>query len=305
MKHLTAVVRIYLIATLGYFLLTLLLPAIKADQHAYMLSAGQYHALRFLIGLPLALIWLAAFLTYSRLKAYAALMAKTAEGKAYEHLALGSHWLAWGLYVPATASLLLNALANDHPGLHSTVIILLNYLSLGFTFMALSNIGTGAHLLAEHAKRVYSSMSNRLLQLIFVSGGVLYCYLTFRHLDLQSLGSTHNPYFLPGWLLIISLIIPYLYAWFIGLLAVFDLALTANQSRGILYRQALWLIAAGWSVVIAGLIAVQYLHTIIPRNGHLALNTVFIVTYSIYMCMVVGFGLLIWGVHRLKRIEEV
>ncbi len=305
MKHLGGVVKKWVLLTIGYLLLTQVLPANKADLHTYGLSLAQYHVLRFLLALPLSLLWFAALFGYSQLDQYAKSIAKTPEAEGYRRLTKGCLWLAWSLVIPAVVSLFFSTIASSNSGLHSAAVIITNYLGLGLTLLAFVNIGSGTQELAVKAKHHFSAANTRSLQFIFVAGGVLYCYLTFRNLDLHSLASTSNPYYLPLWLLISSLFIPNLYAWFIGLLAVYEIGFLARSSPGVLYQRALKTFALGLVAVIASLISVQYLHTTVPRTGHLSLNTTLIITYSIYMASIIGFALLALGAWRLKRIEEV
>ncbi|PIZ63149.1 hypothetical protein COY17_01230 [Candidatus Saccharibacteria bacterium CG_4_10_14_0_2_um_filter_52_9] len=94
--------------------------------------------------------------------------------------------------------------------------------------------------------------------------------------DLGSLASAKNPYFLPVWLVVVSVIIPYLYAWFVGLLAV-----------------------------IFSSIALQYLNGIRPSPGYLTLDYRLLLTLIFRILGGAGFVMLIIGAGRLKKIEEV
>ena len=305
MKHLSGVMKKWLLLTVGYLVLSQLLPVNQAELHNYGLTSGQYHVLRFLLALPLSLLWFAAFFGYAQLSQYAKAVAKTPEAEGYRRLTTGCYWLTLTLVIPSVVSLVFNPISGSHPGFHTTAVILINYLILGLTLLAFINISNGTQELAAKAKHRFSAANTRSLQFFFVAGGVLYCYLTFRNIDLHSLASTNNPYYLPIWLLITSLFIPNLYAWFIGLLAAYEIGALARSSPGVLYQRALKLFALGLVAVIACLISVQYLHTTIPRTGHLSLNSTLVITYSIYIGAIIGFALLAWGAWRLKRIEEV
>ncbi|HWB38952.1 MAG TPA: hypothetical protein VG604_01805 [Candidatus Saccharimonadales bacterium] len=305
MKHFGSIVRSYTYLVLTYFALILLLPVDHVVAQKYMLDSVEYHALRFLLAIPLVIVWFAAFYAAAAVRDYAEKIKKTAEGPGFAMLARGCKWLAWRVSLPSVISLPLNTIGDNHPSLHPTIIIITNYLSLVLLLIAFSLISTATRSLSQQTKKPASLSSLRNLQLVFVTGGVFYCYLIFRYLNLHSLTSSHNPYFLPTWLLIITIIIPTLYAWFIGLLAAFDVRWTANQAPGLLYRRALQFLASGLVVVIACLVAIQYLTTVIPRTGHLSLGAALVVIYTIYLFAIAGFGLLAWGASRLLRIEEV
>jgi hypothetical protein len=134
---------------------------------------------------------------------------------------------------------------------------------------------------------------------------VLYCYLTFRQFNPGSLGSTHNPYFLPIWLLLLTVIIPYLYAWFVGLLAAYEITSYSQQVRGVLYKQALHLLVGGLVAVIAGSILLQYISSVDPSPGHLVLDYRLLLVVLFRIVIGIGFVLIAAGANRLKRIEEV
>jgi hypothetical protein len=139
----------------------------------------------------------------------------------------------------------------------------------------------------------------------FLVAGVLYCYLIFRHLDLTSLSSASNSYFLPIWLIVVSVIIPYLYAWFSGLLAAYEINLFGNHTDGFLYRRALRLLVAGLTAIILSFIALQYISSVEPSKGHLVLGYRLVLIIIFRIVGGGGFLLLAMGADRLKKIEEV
>jgi len=300
MKHLkrfNTPISNYIALTLFFFVLIGLLPANKLVMRSYNISAHEYHVLLFIVELPLAAIWFAAFFGYAKLRDYARSVAKTPEGTGFNRLAFGCQWLVWGLVLPSIVSLIINAIAaNNHPGLHETAVIGINYLNLVFPLIAFTLISQGAHQLIAQGRIRLAVVDIKNIIPLFVVLGVLYCYLTFRHLDLHSLAASNNPYYLPVWILLLTITIPYLYAWCIGILAAYDISLFAKYTKGLLYRRALRLVAGGLILVIASLIGVQYLHIVTPRMGHLSLNSLLVTVYLVYV---------VNGASRLKKIEDI
>lgn len=305
MHRLTSALSSYTLLTILYLLLVIVLPANKAAMQAYHLSALEYHVLLFVVVLPLIAIWFAAFYGYAKLRQYADSISKTAEGANFDRLASGFMWLAWGLPVPSIISLILNSITNAHPGFRATGIIITNYIDLAIPLVAFSLISNGSRGLLDYARVRISTASAKLIILVFVVLGVLYCFLTFRHLDPHSAGSTNNPFYLPAWLMVLTIIVPYLYAWFIGLLGANEIMLFAKQSQGVLYRKSLRILAIGIIAVIASSIAVQYVSTVEPRLGHLSLNYLLAITYLIRIVAAMGYVLIAIGAIRLKKIEDV
>ena len=298
-------IGLYVGLTAAFFCLVALLPASQEVMANYDLSARQYHILLFLVELPLAAIWFAAFYSYGRLRNYARAIAQTPEGQGFSALAVGGRWLALGLVIPTIISLTANGIANRHPSFHSTAIIVSNYLNVVFPLLAFGAIARGSHALTLMQRTRPSLSSIRLMMVAFIMLGVGYCLFTFQHLDLHDASTTLNPYFLPLWLVMPTLMVPYLYTWFIGLFAAQELSVLAQHVKGVLYRQSLRLLAVGVSLVVAGSIGQQYFRAITPRVGHLSLSAVLVTTYLIYVVIVGGFILMSLGAYRLKRIEDI
>lgn len=288
-----------------YISLVFLLPPSKATMQAYHLSTLEYRAILLSVMLPSLVAWLAAFIGYAKLREYVYSIRKTPEGSYFDKLATGSAWLAWSLPLPAILSLLLNAIANRWPAFYPSSIIASNYLNLFLPLIAFSIIGTATRGLVNRAELKFSLASIRIIMLLFLAAGVLYCYLTFQRFDLTSLSSTHNPYYLPVWLMVLSVIIPYLYAWFVGLLAAYEITLLSSQTKGVLYRRALRLLVAGLITIIVSSIALQYMNGLEPRVGHLVISYQLVLSSIFRVIGGGGFVLLAIGATRLKKIEEV
>jgi hypothetical protein len=110
---------------------------------------------------------------------------------------------------------------------------------------------------------------------------------------------------LPAWLMIVSVIVPYLYAWCIGLLAAYEIMVFSVNVRGLLYRRALLFLVIGLVAVILSSIAYQYVNSVVPRTGELVFNYKLLLTLAIRIVSGIGFFVLAIGASRLKKIEEV
>ncbi len=298
--------RQYLLLALLYVGAIFILPPNSLALKTYNLSSFEYHCALVIIALPSLAIWLTAFIGYSKLQEYARLIKNTPEGPHFFELARGCGWLAWGLPLTTIAPFVLNATANHWHNFHPTAIIISNYLTLVVPLVAFSIIASASRgLMNTNPKAKFNQTSARLITLGFLTAGVLYCYLIFRQLDLRSIGSTSNPYFLPAWLMIMTITVPYLYAWFTGLLATYELGIFRKQAKGVLYRQALRFLIGGLVAVILSSIALQYLNSVVPRVGYLVIDYRLVLTSCFRIIGGAGFVLLTIGALRLKRIEEV
>jgi len=295
----------YTLLTIAYLLLLFLLPASPKTVEMYKLTDLNYHVLMFLIAMPSIMVWFVAFLSHSMLKSYAEAIRKTKEGASFNRLATGAAWLAWSLPIAAISSLILNSIYYKNSDFQASSVIIANYISLLLPLIGFVIINDAASQLFARAKLTFNLFSSRVLTMFFVGVGVAYCFLTFRNFDLSSISSSSNPYFLPIWLMVLTVTIPFLYAWFVGILACYEINLYSRAVKGVFYRQSLRLLAIGLIIVIASFIAQQYTNSVLPRIGYVTLDFKIVLLVIFRMFTAVGFGLVALGAVRLKKIEEV
>ena len=296
----------YAILVILYVLLIFLLPGNQAFMQEHRLNATEYHVLQFLVGLPLMGIWFMAFYGYAKLEEYTLSIKKTPEAIGFSRLTQGSAWIAWSLPVHSIVGLSTRAIASAHPGFDHSAIIILNYVDLIFPLVGFTLIGMASRHLFDRAKMSLSAASIRGLTVLFVAGGVLYCYLIFRQFTGTGLSSAINPYHLPVWLAVLTIIVPYLYAWFAGMLAVYELITYGRHVRGVLYRRAMHILVVGLFTMILGSIAFQYTRSFHPAGtGHLVLGLYLVFSLMFQVISGIGFLMIALGATRLKKIEEV
>ncbi|HVC36308.1 MAG TPA: hypothetical protein VNE40_02580 [Candidatus Dormibacteraeota bacterium] len=295
----------YIVLVIVYFLLAIFLPANWITEKTYHLTASEYHILLVIFMLPVLIFWYAAFYGGHKLKEYAVLVKETAGGTEYWQIARGSLWLAWGIAIPSVLGLAINALVNAHPNFNNWSIILINYLDLGFSIISFSLISNGTKGLREKAHLRISNRRLKALIGILVCLSVLFCFLVFRQFQLNNLFSTANPYKLPLLLVMLSIVIPYLYAWFLGLFAAHEMYLLAKNAHGLFYQNALRQLVGGLGCIISGSIALQYLSSSVPGHNYLLLNGKLLAYFLMLILTAGGFMLIAVSASQLKKLEEI
>lgn len=295
----------YACLAVTYITLIFVLPASQATTDKYSLSGIEYKVILSAIAIPSLIAWFAAFLSYAKLFDYASSIRKTPEGRSYAELATGVTWLAWSLPVSAIAAQLLGAIANHNLGFRPASIIISNYITLTLLLVAFVIISNASRRLATHSKLEFTSSSTRIIMTAFIVAGVTYCYFILRNFDISSFSSTQNAYYLPLWLMVITLIVPYMYAWFIGFLSVYEISLVGRKISGLIYRQALKYLAIGLVIVIVSSIAIHYLNAIQPRVGYLLIDSKLLFGTLLRLIRGIGFVMIVYGALKLKKIEEV
>lgn len=295
MKH-------YTILVVTYVILTFLVPLSRSTRNSYNLNLTQAHIIAFIMAVPLLLLWFTAFYAYGLLQRYSASIHKAREGFAFQKLTQGVMLLAWGLVAQAFSSLILNGIADQAPSFQGAATILQNYISLAFPLIAFTAIATGTRNLLTDKHNYASLPGSRMLLVLFALLGAVYSYLV---LHLRS-SDGNAAFYLPTFLLLSTIIVPYLFAWFSGLVAAYDIHVYARYTHGLLYKRSLIMLSAGLIVLIVASILLQYLNSLfLTAAGAVSLNAVVLVDYLLLLGIGLGYGLIIRGVKGLLKIEEI
>jgi len=292
---------LFALLTVAYLVLQLTVTPDAARLRAYHITAPAYHILVFSLSIPYVLIWFAAFYGYAKFQGFSQLVSRTSEGKAHRSLAIGLRWLAWSLPIAAIVSAVLNAIARQATGFTSAALIIEHYVTLTLSLLAFSYLSVGTNQLMRLSRARISIGGMRALVGIFTIIGVAYCYIT-----LHNIYTLHpSPFRMPLWLVLFTIIIPYLYAWFMGLMAAYEIFSYSKKTKGVIYRRALLLLGSGIVLIIATSIALQYLTSDISQLSGLTLSYLVFIIYLLLAVYAAGYLLIAAGSQRLKRMEEV
>jgi hypothetical protein len=213
---------------------------------------------------------------------------------------MGIGFLAFWFPVTAVFNTYSNWLVEKHVHLVGPVAVTQNYLSLLVPLIGFILISIGARGLSELTKQRPSMLGINIMVIVLALIGVIYVYLVT---------STHNrlntSYHLSTMYILLTLVVPYIYMWFIGILSFYEIFLYRAKIPGILYRQSWQLLASGVGSLIVISILIQYLTTVSERLNRLSLNWVLMVVYALLILIGVAYILVALGVRNLKKIEEV
>jgi hypothetical protein len=284
-----------------YLILVALLPPNTPTVREYNLSNSEYRILTVLIGLPIAMVWTVAFFGYASLGSYTEKITGSKEGKSFRSITRGLKWLAWGLPITICITALLGGISKAYPGFLSTGLITSHYVYLVISIAAFSFMSDGTRGFRDIVNKLPSKESIRLMIAACIIISVAFCAVTLDTVE----HADPNPYRLPLWLILLTIIIPYLYAWLMGFFAVFEISEYRRAVRGLFYRNALRLLAAGMTCAIVASIALQYM-----RSGDAYLRRIqfgwpMLISFLILLVFAIGFILIAVGANRLKKIEEV
>lgn len=288
-----------LVAT--YICLALGLPSDPAVLHRFHLSQGQVHLLSLTIIIPIILVWAYAFYGFWRFKIYAHMVRRSKEGKPFNSLADGLMILIIGLIASGIVSSLLNYMAVHNPQLLPTATIIKNYVAVALPLIGFLYIAKGADGLL---KTLRSRMTLPLPPFGPLALIVTACLFSGLIVARNSQAAQHL-YYLPNWLLVLTLAIPYVFMWYKGALAAYRLYKYKTEVKGIIYQRAVSDLYLGIAFIIGISIMLQVLTTFAERLNRLHLTPLLAFLYLLVFLFVVGYGLVARSAKKFKRIEEV
>lgn len=287
------------LTVLGVVLALGLPPDPHALSQLHISSMAYRLAVAFLL-IPYIVIWYTAFYAFAKLQEYTRYIKKSSEGRAFRKLTIGMGVLAFGLVIPTLASLVFGAISQMHPGFKATGTVMANYLTLLAPLIAFSFINTASRWLVSSARAQTRLLSTRLFVIFFIILCTVYTRLVLHNHDLHP-----DSYYLNGFFLLTTVVIPYLYAWFLALFSAFEFRVYARHVKGLLYKRTLRQFAAGITVAICGSIAIQFVNSTIAARVSQTLGSLLLVEYILVVVVAVGLILMAFSTKKLKKIEEV
>jgi hypothetical protein len=190
----------------------------------------------------------------------------------------------------------------------SSLTILRNYATLLMYLTAIWLINKGSQELLNVTKR--RKDANRFggaFTMLTSFLAVLYTYLIFQNPNRQVPAgkALRATYYLPDWLILTTIILPYLYMWMLGFQAVLNLYIYMRSVKGVLYKQMLGNLAKGIGGIILILIILQLLVNFASLFTSFSLGPLLLVVYLLVAGIGAGYMYVAAGAKRLQKIEEV
>jgi len=289
----------YLFFLIIYSGFTLLPAPSKIILTQYHLSATGLRLIDVTIIVLLAVIWYAGFYGYGKLRQYAQLIGKDRDGKHVVMLTRGIFLMVMWLPINSTVSAILNYIAHRHLGFVPAAAIIENYVNLVLPLAGVILISLGARGLSEIVKQRPTYRAISILAAVLIYTGLVYYRLVATTAHRSSI------YHMSIWLILLTLVAPYIYMWFMGLLATYEILNYRLKVAGIVYRKSWGMLAFGIGWLVVTSIGVQYLTTLSARLMHLSIYWILVIVYSLLLVYSVGFVLIALGARKLQKIEEV
>lgn len=295
-------IALILALIIAYILIAVLRKPDQATLSLLHLTETAYRWLIASIVVILSAGWLASLYGSVVFKKYSRSIKHSQDGNALNTVSNGLIILSIVQPLNAVVGSVIAILDKHHPSWVPTLTIINNYFSMIL-------MGTSLLILAFGAEKLYKIVSDKaklLPQAYWVIGFIIASALYAYFIVIQPL---HTPlarrsYYLPDWLLVCSIAIPYLIIWYMGISAAYKTFQYQKHVRGILYKSALKYFAAGLSVVVLASITTRIIVTISAKITQLSVGPILFIIYGLILVYAAGFILIARGASKLRKIES-
>jgi uncharacterized membrane protein YidH (DUF202 family) len=298
---------IFVTLALAYLGLTFGTPPDAASANKYHLSNEEIRLLQLTITIPLIAIWFVAYYGYSRFNRYAVTVKDSPEGRGWKNFVEGLLLLALWLPVSSVINRLTRYLYHDNKDLVAPLTIVKNYVSLLILLAAFALLYKGANKLLKSIDQSMPDVlrSKAMALLVLVSGLFAYVALISPNKRVAADEASRAAYYLPDWLIILTIIIPYIIIFYLGFRVVQDINLYRRNATGVLYRSSLSLLAKGVGIVILLIMALRYFESLTGLLSQASLKVFLLVIYILVFLIAAGFVVIALGAKKLQKMEEV
>ena len=287
---------------LFYLLFVLLTPIDGATVRRFHANEMQIRMLGFSISVIISAVWLFAMYGSVRFKSYAESIKKSKEGPGFERIAMGLMILAISLPLNGIVTNVLRALALSNPDLAYLPSLARSYLPLIYQMISFVIISRGAAMLLDTLRPKVIKTENHWTALVLV---VCACLFTWVALARPFGGTVESVYYMPTWVALITIIIPQIFVWYLGIHSAYQLYLYRKRTHGLLYRRVLSYLVSGIVTVTLVAIMLQVMVILGDKIARLNFTPTLIIVYVFIAFYAVGYGLIAWSARTLKKIEEV
>ncbi len=296
---------LFFVIAVAYVLETLLVPAAKSTLTHYHIGTSELHMLQLAVIIPYIIIWVAALMGYMRLQDYTTSLGDSKDGMAFSYITRGVLWFSLWLPISALISSTCNAVYQAHPAETADVVRLQNYANLILLVPAFIFTLQGSERLLKLVRGRVSGLSQPLM-LTFIGFSAFYTFVvledTARRVAIDM--ATPASYYMPDWLIVLTIVVPRLILWFIGLQAIRNIVLYRRKVVGVIYKRALRRLASGLGVVVVMIIMLRVLQSLANLLNKQSLGIVLIIVYILLIGLGVGYVLVAKGARQLQQIEE-
>lgn len=254
---------------------------------------------------PYLFVWLVARMGYTRLKRYIATVKTTSEGRAFAFVARGVFLITAWLPISATVTIIASILFYQQIWFVPYVALFIAYANTLFFGFAYWYIYKGSQNLLHGLGK--SAPLSLWANLAYITFAVLFVALILRYpIRLHTIqGTVFNDEVLPVGMQLLTVVLPRLLSWYLGLQAACNIFAYRRYVPGKIYKEMLSNLSAGLAGVVVLSIILRGLQTLNLYIGLLSLQMRLMVLYCTLALLGAGFFFLARGATKLHRLENM
>lgn len=296
----------YQILTLWVVVYLIAIMVAPLAPNRFNLSAAKTHLVLLSFAVPQIIIWIMATRGMQRFKSYTNRIKKHKDGKSFDLVSTGL-----ALLVINVVSLSLTQMVRPWALKYNFLPIFTpsyNYLEVLIPLVAFIYIYLGTQGLLKLTAKKQPETSSWILVLIVV--GALAAIYSQKIFNYQYRNNTPNPYqfssfYLPDPLILLTIALPYLVGWAIGIKAALNIVLYAKSVKGKIYRNSLHNLSMGIVWAIAFGVFVQLFFAFSTYLAKARLESIYIFVFLLLAMFGLAFQYISSGSKKLLTIEEV
>lgn len=282
---------------------------------AIVLTSTQLFWTKLSLVVPIGFAWVMGIYGAVRLRHYAHLIHKDKDGRGFDLISRGVIVLVYGSIISSLFSSIWGNI-NRPPHMVAERAIISSYFTLAVSLAAYAILFLGARRLVKlaHAKAHYNKwLVWSLVPALAV--GALYIWLVVQYFQQPALAKVAKvpPYYLGRSQILLTVVLPYLFAWGLAVQAVIGIQAFAHFVKGSLYKKALKWVQRGVVAVLALSVGLQIMSSLTPQlikwltpaGQKPNLTKILIFIYVILFFYGLGYAMIAWGARKLRKIEQV
>lgn len=301
---------IYTLFVAIYFYIAFSSP-IKETTHRYKISPLTLRLIDVTILLPIVVIWAVAFYGYGRFANYVKTIKDHEDGKRLVWVSRGILVLAFTLPITEIVSSSQQLYSYKHLAFIPRMVIINNYIGVGLALITYILLSYGSRRLLKSTRDLKTLLiaekATFWVIILFVILSRMYQFFVLREPNKYGPLNVpnHGLFYLPDFMIVLTILIPYMIAWLLGILASVYLYLYQRRLKGIIYKQGFRYIALGIAWLVGTNIIIQMLILIQASLVKLSIAPILLILYLLILLYIVGYALVALGAKRLNKIEVV
>ncbi len=282
-----------------------------ATLQKYNISVSQLHLLQVAVSLPGLFIWLAILFAVLSIYHYACAIAGSKDSTGFRYIAYG----LCALLLSFIASNVLNGIqpllsdvAAKPEAVKTTFVVIRNYVSVVSALFTYGMLFLGSRsLLASIGRRLHAKKLFLNLLIPFALLTSAYLWLIFSNPSRQtSTDPTIDPTFgLPGALIVLTVALPYVVSWMLGVAALIGLYRYRAKTSGMVYKILFTKLVTSMTVFIGITIILQLLTQFSDFLSKTSLSSILGIIVLLYLVLGYAFILVAQGAKGLNKIETL